>query len=88
MPDYYSFLDAAEIILAEAGQPMTASAITSEALRRRLILTSGKTPVETMTARLYEDVQRNPATRFMRVAELGKARARRGSVQWTLQTRR
>ena|SRR5438128_11762405 len=87
MPDHNSFLEAAEIVLAEAGEALTAAAITEEALLRSLIRPSGKTPVATMTAALYVEARDNPASRVLRLAEPGPQRARRGSVRWMLRER-
>jgi hypothetical protein len=79
-----SFKTAATKVLAETDRPMTAHEIVKVALEQGLISTSGRTPVATMTARLYEDVARNPNTVFRKVETPGQKRAKRGSVQWTL----
>ena len=48
-----SFLNAAVTVLSAAGRPMTANEITTEALARGLLRPTGKTPLASMTARLY-----------------------------------
>jgi hypothetical protein len=84
MPDCSSFLEAAEVVLADFHEPQTAEIITDEALRRGLIHPRGKTPVATMTASLYVEARDNPASRILRLGEPGPTRARRNSVRWTL----
>lgn len=81
MPSYRA---AAEAVLADAREPMTVEAITDEAIRRGLVQPGGKTPAATMSARLYVEVKRNQSSRFVRIAEPGPTRARRGSVRWML----
>lgn len=49
-----SFRNAAIKILVEKKEPMKAKAILLEALKRNLIKTRGKTPVNTLTAQLNE----------------------------------
>jgi hypothetical protein len=44
----------------------------------------GKTPAASLTARLYLYVRDHPDGLVVRVAEPGKARARRGSVRWAV----
>lgn len=59
---------------------MTATEITEIAVKRRLISSSGKTPVATMTAALYG----LPAgSSIERKYVAGERRARRGSVRWS-----
>lgn len=79
-----NYLHAAETVLAEAREPMTADALTAEAIRRGLIQPHGKTPIATMSARLYVEVRENPEARTVRVDDPGPTRARRGSVRWAL----
>lgn len=62
-----SFKDAAFKILRQAGQPLSAKAITAEALKANLIATDGQTPEATMAAQLYVDLKRNPKTPFEKV---------------------
>ncbi len=88
MAEHNSLLDSAAAVLGDTLlEPLTVTAITALALRRGLLRSSGKTPVATMTARLYEDTSRNPSARFLRLAEAGLQRARRGPVRWTLRDR-
>jgi hypothetical protein len=79
-----NFLTAAIEILSSTERPLTAREITAEALKRGLLLTAGKTPEATMSARLYVALARDPNCPVRRVAEPARARARRGSVRWTL----
>jgi restriction system protein len=53
-----SFTEAAEHILKERGAPMHYAKITSEALRRGLIQTAGRTPEATMNAQIIQETQR------------------------------
>ncbi len=52
-----SFHQIAQKILKESGRPMSVAEITDEAMRRGLLSTKGKTPVNTMGARLYMDAK-------------------------------
>lgn len=79
-----TFLEAAIDVLAATDRPLTTAEITTEAVRRGLVRTRGKTPVATFAARLYMELQRNPQPRVSKVAEPGRSRARRGSVRWRL----
>jgi hypothetical protein len=51
-----TFIDAAYQILKAKRIPLTAEEITKTALERNLIKTSGKTPVATMGANSYMDI--------------------------------
>jgi SpoVK/Ycf46/Vps4 family AAA+-type ATPase len=79
-----TFLQAAISVLESVGRALTAEEITTQALQRGLISTSGKTPAATMGAALYLDLRDNPNTRLVRHAEPGPNRARRGNVRWSL----
>lgn len=79
-----SFLDAAVAVLEKVGRPLTADDIVAEALARGLLMPAGKTPVASMTARLYTHVRDAEHPRVVRVYEQGARRAQRGSVRWTL----
>jgi hypothetical protein len=79
-----SYLGAALAILAGVGRPMTSRELTEEALRQGLIKPAGKTPQHTMAAKLYTEINRNPNSRLIRLAEEGPTRALRGSVRWAL----
>jgi hypothetical protein len=74
-----TFLAAAEAVLRSAKRPLTAREITEQALNRRLIATSGKTPEATMTAALYR--ARSP--HIQRSFAPGPTRAVRNSVRWS-----
>lgn len=74
-----TFRDAAELILRDAEEALSAREITERALSRELIDTRGSTPVATMSAALY----REPAGgRIQREYRPGPSRAARGSVRW------
>ena len=79
-----SFLDAAISVLESAGLPLTANEIMAEALARGLLVPTGKTPLQSMTACLYTHVRDAQHPRIVRVFEPGEKRAARGSVRWTL----
>ena len=79
-----SFLDAAVAVLADAGRPLTADEIVERASEAGLLPSVGKTPIASMTARLYVHVRDAEHPRVIRVFEPGQQRARRGSVRWTL----
>lgn len=55
----YTLKEAARIILEEKGKAMSAKQISSIALRRKMVETSGKTPELTMGAHIYMDIKRN-----------------------------
>src|SRR3712207_6060978 len=50
------YLSAAQVILAEAGQPMHPSEITERGIATGLIKTTGKTPAASMAAQLYTNI--------------------------------
>jgi hypothetical protein len=79
-----TYLAAAQEVLRAAQRPLTTDEITDEALRRGLLVTTGKTPRRTMDARLYALVKNNPASPIERVFTPGAGRAQRGSVRWRL----
>jgi len=59
----HSFTDAAELVLREAGdkKPLHYRSITEQALERRLISTSGRTPWNTMYAQIFHEIKRAKA---------------------------
>ncbi len=62
-------LDAAEYVLSKTGSPMTASDITKRILTQSLWQTQGKTPLDTVEARLAVDIRdKGTASRFQRCA--------------------
>ena len=66
----YSFLDLAEDVLKSAPVPLTYQQCWAQAQANGLtgkVKTKGKTPWQTMGARLYVDVRDNPASRFIKV---------------------
>ena len=52
------FIKAAQIILEEKGNPMSAFQITKEAIQKDIISTKGKTPERSMGARIYMDIKK------------------------------
>ena len=52
------FIKAAQIILEQKGNPMSAFQITKEAIQKDLISTKGKTPEQSMGARIYMDIKK------------------------------
>src|SRR3712207_1146584 len=50
------YLSAAQVILAEASQPMHPSEITERGIAAGLIKTTGKTPAASMAAQLYTNI--------------------------------
>ena len=50
------YLDAAYVVLQEAGEPLTAAEIIKRASKTGRITTEGKTPATTMGAMLYTDI--------------------------------
>lgn len=52
-------LDAAEVVLRKSGTPLHVKDITRRILSGKLWKTSGKTPEETVGARLYSDIKKN-----------------------------
>lgn len=68
----YNFLDFAEEVLKSAHKPMTFQEIWSigqdNGLSSKLSI-SGKTPWQTLGARLFVDVRDNPETKFMKVGK-------------------
>jgi hypothetical protein len=80
-----SFVDAAEFVLDVSKRPKTAREITAEATRRGLIASSGKTPQQTMAARLYDRVHSPNPGRLVRLYKRGRNdRPAPGPVRWAL----
>ncbi|GMW00657.1 MAG: hypothetical protein AMXMBFR84_17940 [Candidatus Hydrogenedentota bacterium] len=68
----YSFIDLAEEVLCKSPQPLTFQEIWQQADARGLskkLRTRGKTPWNTLGARLYVDVRDNPNSRFRSVGK-------------------
>ena len=62
-----TFLGAAEAILLEFGEPMSARDITTRAIERGLLVTRGKTPWQTMKSKLSTDIlTKGERSKFMR----------------------
>jgi hypothetical protein len=62
------FKAAAREVLAEVGHPLHYTDITEIALQSGYLESAGRTPQNTMRARLSVDVRDNPATQFKHVA--------------------
>jgi len=77
-----TFLAAAEAVLKSARRPLTTREVTELALRRGLILPTGKTPNATTSATLYTAVKDNPQGTIQRDYRPGPSRAVRDSVRW------
>lgn len=78
------YLSAAVAVLQRAKRPMSVKEITDEAIEEGYLAPTGKTPVATMSARLYLACRDDPSCPIERLAEPGVARAVRGSVRWKL----
>ena len=78
-----SFLEAAELVLAETSSPLTTNELLAAMLNRKLVTTRGLTPGKSIEARLYAEAAR-PDARIVRLCEPGPTRARRGSVRWMM----
>jgi restriction system protein len=62
-------LDAAEKVLGEAAQPLHYKAITEQIITKELWQTEGKTPDQTVNARLAVDIKKKgDHSRFIRTA--------------------
>jgi hypothetical protein len=62
------FKAAARKVLEEVGHPLHYTDITEIALQSGYLQSSGRTPQNTMRARLSVDVRDNPGTHFAQVA--------------------
>jgi hypothetical protein len=83
-PASMTYFEAAVAVLRVSKRPMSAREIIDEAIAQGLLDPSGKTPVATLSARLYCHVRDAPEPVIERHAEAGPTRARRGSVRWSL----
>jgi hypothetical protein len=66
--DCVDFKAAARKVLEEVGHPLHYTDITEIALQSGYLQSSGRTPQNTMRARLSVDVRDNPNTHFVQVA--------------------
>src|SRR6185503_16314837 len=68
----YTFLDFAEELLKTTPKPITFQELwsvgSSNGLSSKLLI-SGKTPWQTLGARLFVDIRDNPETKFMKVGK-------------------
>jgi hypothetical protein len=72
-------------VLRSARRPLTTREIVETAIRRGLIEPSGKTPEATLSAVLYRRVSQDP--QLVKLANLGRGRAERGTVRWALRSK-
>lgn len=81
-----SFREAALHVLTRAKHPLTVAEIVEAATRARLLSSAGKTPAQTMSKVLYQDIKRGAGSRFRKIADHreGALRAERASVRWTV----
>jgi HB1, ASXL, restriction endonuclease HTH domain len=79
-----TYVEAAVLVLRSAQQPLTAREITILAIQQGLIAPRGKTPEQTMSARLYMRARIDPE--LVKLESPGSTRAKRGSVRWTLRS--
>lgn len=76
------YYEAALQVLRSAQRPLTSREITDEAIERGLITPRGKTPYDTMKARLYTRLHDDPE--LVKLGQPKNERATHGSVRWTL----
>jgi HB1, ASXL, restriction endonuclease HTH domain len=81
-----TFYEAALQILKSSRKPLTTKEITDRALDRGLIISRGKTPVATMAAVLYKRLGTD--LQLVKTEDRGPARAKPGTVRWTLRETR
>ena len=79
-----TFLEAALTVLHAERRPMTTREIVDAASRRRLLTSRGRTPENTVDARLYLAIRDEPEGELVRIFAPGTTRARRGSVRWAV----
>lgn len=77
-----TYLEAAITVLRSSPRPLTMPEIAERMLSEGLVITTGRTPVATLSATLYRSLGKHPQLR--REAEPGHQRPKRGSVRWTL----
>ncbi len=65
-PTYLTYKEAAQKVLRQAGQPLSAQEITRRAIEQQLINPQGLTPDATMAAQLYTDINRRGAASIFR----------------------
>ncbi len=61
-------IEAAYLVLREAGKPLHYNEITDRVIGQGLWQTSGKTPLATVNAGISADIKHNPKSRFLRTA--------------------
>jgi hypothetical protein len=81
-----TYFEAARVILSSAPEPLTTREITDRALEKGLIGSRGRTPHNSMSAALYKRLA--VSSELIKIQAPGKTRAARGSVRWTLRTKR
>ena len=81
-----TYFEAALQILRSAQTPLTTREVTEHALERGLMVSHGKTPIATMAAALYGRLGTDD--QLVKTEDRGPARAKRGSVRWTVRDER
>lgn len=66
------FLEAAYIVLTEEGKPLSADEIVTLAVRRGVLTSSGKTPVQTMKSKLSTDILKKRRKSVFKRASAGE----------------
>lgn len=78
-----TYFEAALTVLRRAGRPLTAREITVAAIKKGLIVPKGRTPEQTMSARLYVRAAKADP-QLVKLETPGGGRAKRGSVRWSV----
>ncbi len=63
-----SLIEAVYVVLKDAGMPLKPEEILTRVFQKNLWHTTGKTPLATLTARLYVDIKEKHPSRFMKTA--------------------
>jgi HB1, ASXL, restriction endonuclease HTH domain len=79
-----TYIDAAMEVLRSAHAPLTTNEMIALAIEYGLLHPTGRTPGNSMAARLYVYVRAHPTGPIRKLGEPGKGRSRRGSVRWFL----
>lgn len=62
-----SLIEAVYVVLKDAGMPLKPEEILARVFQKNLWQTTGKTPLATLTARLYVDIKKQHPSRFMKM---------------------
>ena len=77
-----TYIEAAFTVLRSARRPLSTAEVFAAAIEAGLIVPTGKTPRETMSAALYVRAKSDPL--LVKLETPSRGRAKRGSVRWTL----